>query len=288
MMQLHEACWLAFLVVVLVRGTVFTPAPMAWPLLAGWLALLAAFAWAWRQTRRPDARGRRWGWAYYPLAMNLAFTLLGPTIKDATAWRADDALAGLDALLVGENLSLRMEPWITPWLSDLMSLGYMSFMVLLFGALVFYLLRSPHLARCYRGLFTVYGLGFLGYVLVPAAGPYVAMAGRFSTPIEGGWPTALNALMVSRGSNHVNVFPSLHVAVSLFLWLTLLRDHRRLGLALTPLIVVLWASTIYLRYHYCIDLLAGAALAGASFLLADAGQRQGAPAGGLAAQSDPS
>jgi len=261
MIRLHESCWLVFLLAAGLRASVFSASPASWPLLLGWLALLSAFVWACRQTRKDSAIARRWGWAYYPLAMNLAFLLLGPTIKNATTWRADDLLLRVDTYLVGTNLSHRIEPWISPLLSDVMSFGYMFFMILLFGSMLFYLLASPHLERCYHGLFSVYGLGFLGYTFVPAAGPYVALADRFTTPVHGGWLTALNEQMVSTGSNHVDVFPSLHIAVSLFLWLTLLKDYRRLGVLLTPLLVVLWVSTIYLRYHYSIDLIAGAVLA---------------------------
>lgn len=267
MIRAHELCWLGFLIAAGMRTCVLSIAPTDWILLTGWFVLLAAFLWACRQTRKESASARRWGWAYYPVAMNLAFPMLGPTIKQATAWRADNLLLQIDTYLVGTNLSQRMESLVSPVLSEVMSFGYMFFMVLLFGSLLFYLLKSPHLERCYRGLFSVYGLGFLGYTAVPAAGPYVALADRFSLPIQGGWLTALNAQMVATGSNHVDVFPSLHIAVSLFLWLTLLKDHRRLGVWLTPLIVVLWVSTLYLRYHYCIDLVAGAVLAVGVFSL---------------------
>jgi hypothetical protein len=261
MIGLHELCWSLFLLIATLRATVLSVSPIDWPLCTGWLALLAAFVWACRQIRKDGTTARRWGWAYYPVAMNVAFLMLGPTIKNATPWRADALLQAIDTHLVGTNLSLRLQPWVSPVLSDLMSLGYMFFMVLLFGSLLFYLLRSPHLERCYRGLFSVYGLGFAGYAVLPAAGPYVALADRFAVPIQGGWLTALNAQMVVTGSNQVDVFPSLHIAVSLFLWLTLLKDYRRLGVLLTPLLVLLWASTIYLRYHYCVDLIAGACLA---------------------------
>jgi membrane-associated phospholipid phosphatase len=44
---------------------------------------------------------------------------------------------------------------------------------------------------------------------------------------------------------------------------------------LTPMMIVLWASTIYLRYHYCIDLIAGASLALGVYWLT-AGKQQAA------------
>jgi membrane-associated phospholipid phosphatase len=37
----------------------------------------------------------------------------------------------------------------------------------------------------------------------------------------------------------------------------------------SPLVLSLWVSTIYLRYHYLIDVVAGLFLAPASFLLAN-------------------
>ena len=193
MIRMHEICWLAFLIAAALRASVFSASPVIWALLFGWLVLLAAFFWAYRQTHKDTASARRWGWAYYPLAMNTAFPMLGPTIKNATSWRADDVLLQIDTRLVGTNLSQRLEPWISPMLSDVMSFGYMFFMLLLFGSMLFYLIKSPHLERCYRGLFSVYGLGFLGYTFVPAAGPYVALADRFSTPIHATLPTTLAA-----------------------------------------------------------------------------------------------
>ncbi len=259
-LELCEWCWGAFLVIVLMRCFMLSRHAPGGALLIGWLALVVGFIWSARTIRGTHAWAR-WGWAYYPVAFNTAFLLLGPTMHSSTTWRADAALQSIDAGLIGENLSLRLQPFVSAPLSELFSFGYMFFMALLLGCWLYYLIRSPHLARCYNGLFAVYGIGFAGYVLVPAAGPYVAMHDAFSVPIEGGLMTHLNALMVQQGSNHVDVFPSLHVAVSLFLWLTLLKDHRRVSVAIAPLVFLLWGSTLYLRYHYFIDIACGAALA---------------------------
>ena len=72
-----------------------------------------------------------------------------------------------------------------------------------------------------------------------------------------------NDAVVSRGSNGVDAFPSLHCAVTSYL---LMFDwwHRRwrFWIYLVPC-AGLWLATVYLRYHYAIDCLAGFALAGA-------------------------
>jgi membrane-associated phospholipid phosphatase len=111
------------------------------------------------------------------------------------------------------------------------------------------------------GLFSIYGLGFIGYSLMPAVGPCRAMAEQFTVPLTGWWVTKWNAAIVARGSNGVDVFPSLHCAVSSF-FLFFDRRHRpwRFKLYLVPC-VGLWFSTIYLRYHYLIDVICGFGLA---------------------------
>jgi len=119
----------------------------------------------------------------------------------------------------------------------------------------------PLAQRFWAGLFTLYGIGFLGYSLVPAAGPWVSLAGQFAVPLTGGWITDLNARVIGAGSNGVDVFPSLHCAVSAYCLFFDLRHKRWRFFAYVVPCVGLWLSTVYLRYHYLIDLVAGFALA---------------------------
>jgi hypothetical protein len=264
-LQVHEYAWGCFLLLGCVdightalKGT--TPATaLAWPVL---IAGLLAAVWATRQSR---TLVQRLGWAYYPLAMNLAYFAMGPIVKAATNWRADGLLQAADAHLVGENLSLRLEPYVSPHLCDAFSVGYMWFLVLLPLFYVGYLLKGQHLERCFRGLFLVYGIGFSLYVLFPAGGPYEALSSQFNVPLQGSVLTTFNLHMATTGSNHVDVFPSLHVGISVFIWLTLLKDYRRLAWATCPLLFLLWGSTIFLRFHYAIDVLCGALLASFAF-----------------------
>ena len=62
----------------------------------------------------------------------------------------------------------------------------------------------------------------------------------------------------------MDCFPSLHCAVSSYI-LFFDRRHRRwrFWLYLVPC-VGLWVSTLYLRYHYFVDLVAGFALSAAA------------------------
>ena len=200
--------------------------------------------------------------AYYIFAMNIAFQQMRTAIPAIRNYRADADLEAIDNWLIGKTPSLILEGWLHPALSDIMSCCYFLYLPYLAVSLIWYLFSQLHVAkRFYAGLFSLYGIGFLGYLCVPAAGPYIAMADRFLKPIEGGWLTTINATLISAGSNGTDVFPSLHCAVSCYI---LFFDRRfkpwRFYLYFLPCIG-LWISTIYLRYHYLIDLIAGFILA---------------------------
>ncbi len=212
------------------------------------------------------ARPTRMNWHlrlwYYPLVMNIVFPTMGSTAMKVSSHTFDPLLEHLDVALVGVTPSLRAQALVRPWLTEILSFCYLLFFPYLAFSVVQNARRGlPHFRGFIVGLFTIYAFGFLGYSWVPAAGPHLAMAERFTTPLTGWALTSLNARVVAEGSNGVDVFPSLHVAVSGFLlgfdWRHARWRHR---LYVVPC-VGLWFSTVYLRYHYLVDLLCGFALA---------------------------
>lgn len=208
--------------------------------------------------RRPTDRRWRHRLLYYPIAMNLVFLHLKVAVPHFHPGREDALLQAADRWLIGGNLSLWLQPHLNPFVTEFMSCCYFLFLPYLLFSFLLYLLGELDLCRrFYLGLFTIYGLGFFGYTLVPAGGPYLAMTDQFTVPLRGWWFTPWNAAFIARGSNGVDVFPSLHCAASLFM-LLFDRIHMRwrFRLYLVPC-VGLWASTIYLRYHYLVDVLVG-------------------------------
>ena len=207
---------------------------------------------------------------YYPVALQAGYFLLGPSMKVLGVAKADDLLQAVDHRLIGGNLCIALEPFTHPVLTDVMSACYLLFFpYLILSHLDFFRRDEDTLHRFCDGLYTIYAAGLVGYVLLPAAGPYVAMADRFHAPLEGGWLTRIHQAIVVSGTNGVDVFPSLHCAVTAFL---LFFDRRRAPGRYRALLVptaILWMSTIYLRYHYFIDVVSGFALAGAGLLLAE-------------------
>ena len=201
----------------------------------------------------------------YVILMNASYFRMAAVFAETHGVRHDALLQHADTLLFGRPLPLWFDGIAQPGFSDLLSFCYF----LLFphilvscGRQLVKLGRAPAEARAfYSGLFLIYAIGFIGYLFVPARGAWLDMPAAFRHPIAGGWITAFNQQIVEHGSNRVDVFPSLHVAVSAFI---LLFDRRfaiwRYRVYL-PAAIGLWISTVYLRFHYGVDVLAGALLA---------------------------
>jgi len=202
--------------------------------------------------------------------MNIVFRHMKTAIPKIHPQSMDTVLQHIDQLGIGTNLSLRLQPLVHPAITEIFSLCYILFFPYLLFSLIYYFCGDVALLKKFvSGLFTIYGIGFLSYSLLPAGGPYVSMADQFTKPLDGWWITKGNAAIVAAGSNNVDVFPSLHCAVSSYL-LFFDRRHRpwRFKLYLVPA-VGLWLSTIYLRYHYFIDVVCGFALAALGLCLAN-------------------
>jgi membrane-associated phospholipid phosphatase len=266
----HETAFgVLYLVVVgrlLLAGAAIT-AVIPWLCLAG-LSLAAVGLTARRSTV--------WTWrvrlGVYIVVMNLAYMAMGPTVAALGEPLRDPLLQRIDTRLFGAPLPLLLDGYARPWLTELLSACYFLLFPYILISSVRHLWRlRDHRAvslRFYAGFYFVYALAFVGYFFVPAQGPYLALATRFHQPLTGWWITRLNTAVVRDGSNHVDVYPSLHVAASATM---LFFDWRyapwRFRLYLVPAIG-LWVATIYLRYHYGVDVISGFCLAVAGLIVA--------------------
>ncbi len=172
----------------------------------------------------------------------------------------DALLQAADELLFGSLPALRLQSWRTPWLSELLSACYLSYQVFLHVALLGALAGPPaRAARLYRRVFCAVTVGLLGYLLLPARGPAAATPALFGS--GGAGPlSALNAWLVAQGSGVFDVFPSLHVLLSLVLLAHERREHPTRAALLAIVLPGIVLSTLYLGYHYAVDLLAAGLL----------------------------
>jgi membrane-associated phospholipid phosphatase len=169
----------------------------------------------------------------------------------------DAQLLGLDRRLFGETPALLFQRFVTPGLSNAMAVFYFLHLVLPPAlALLLYRRRRTLFREFLLAVVLAGCLGSVGYVTVPATGPAVAFPQLFAVPLTGGlYDPVTGILDLARAPR--DVFPSLHVGLStIVLWYGF-RRSRTTGFALVPLVLGNWVSTIYLRYHYLVDVFAG-------------------------------
>lgn len=197
---------------------------------------------------------------WYPSVMGLSFYTLATAVPLLGVVSADAQLAQLDHSLLGFTPAVALSALHWPWFTDLMVAAYLFFFyILIFGPGWYCVYDLPRFRACIAGLFTTYAFGFMGYTLLPAGGPHLSMTSL--PPLDGGWLTQAMLPVVNQGSNGVDVFPSIHCAASLYLLVFDFRHFRRRFWWLLLPCIALWMSTVYLRYHYVVDLLGGVVIA---------------------------
>jgi membrane-associated phospholipid phosphatase len=111
---------------------------------------------------------------------------------------------------------------------------------------------------------TCFFLGYLLYVLFPAAPPRLVLQTSYTKNLYG-YPQFFSRLNAEAFAllpvDSRAAFPSLHTAVTLVMLVCAWRHLRVWFFVALPFVVGLWVSTIYLRHHYAVDLLAGLLLA---------------------------
>ena len=205
-----------------------------------------------------------WRWRIrlliYPAAMYVSFYAMGVAIPLLGISKVDGLLLYWDRILLGETPAIIWEPWLKPRLEDVAMASYLFFFYYLIAGPGHYCVHNVRLFRkCMVGLFTMYGLAFMGYTILPAGGPHCYL--NFATPLQG--PLLLDWTLntVNAGSNSIDAFPSVHVAASLYLLLFDWKHWRRRFWWVLGPCLLLWFSALYLRFHYFVDLLVGAAVA---------------------------
>ncbi len=186
--------------------------------------------------------------------------------RDIDSW-----LIQIDLFLFGVHPTVWMERWVVPWFTDVMSLAYLSYYFLPLTLVVVLYIKNRKL-EFNESIFVLtfgYYASFIGYILFPAIGPRFTLTSFHSVPLEGTWITdfvrnTLNALE----HNKRDCMPSGHTQIVLMVLYLAYRYEKLLSCLFFPIICGLILSTVYLRYHYVIDLFAGVAFAIASLIIA--------------------
>lgn len=178
----------------------------------------------------------------------------------------DASLIAWDQYLLGFQPAIYLESFITPELTDFMYFSYSSFLIYIIMFTMYLYVRKNNTAfrETLVSVVLTFYIGYIGYVIFPAVGPKFNMSHLFETSLSGSFITdRLSFMMNYEISEYTrrDCFPSLHNGVIFLILLFAFKHQKRYAFLFLPFAIALFISTLYLRYHYFVDMIAGFLLA---------------------------
>lgn len=205
------------------------------------------------------------GW--YPVAlMGLTYKELTYLIPRIHPRDFDSVLAAIDHRIFGVHPTVWLEQFTWPALTEVLQLTYSTyyFLPIVLGVVLW---KTDSLEKFHFFVFIVvlgFYVSYLGYIAVPAIGP------RFLSSIAEAQTTPLTGLLFFQPVRRMldsaegitrDCFPSGHTELTLLVLYYARKFHRRTFWWLLPFGAGIVLSTVYLRYHYVVDVAAGALVA---------------------------
>ena len=221
--------------------------------------------------------------AFFPLVPILGIYDSLRFIPELNPGDRDDLLISIDRAVLGGDPSLWLERISTPWLTELLQVAYLVYYTLPIILLGILYRRQPCVAKeagqtrergrafdlCVVALLLSHYFAFTGYMAVPALGPRFALASMYRTDLTGLLATEpIRHFLDALEGIKRDAFPSGHVSAALISVYYMFRFTPRLAWCALPAVSLMILATLYLRYHYAADILAGGMLAALCVLLA--------------------
>lgn len=192
-------------------------------------------------------------------------------------FRAEFALMAIDRFIfAGHSPNVLLQGFLNPLAVDVFQLVYATYYPLFLTLLVLVGFGEyDRMASYLTSVAFLLSLTFIIYMLVPARSPYIiagipeySHVAGLTQAVQGG-PLAMHIRdgLHNAAGFKFDCFPSGHTAGAVLVFLSLYSWKKLAGLIAAPVCLALIFSTVYLQYHYVIDVIAGAGLAVAVFYL---------------------
>jgi membrane-associated phospholipid phosphatase len=207
---------------------------------------------------------------WYPLPyVSYCYKEMGTIIPSLGRPSADAALAHIDFAFWGANPTVWLERLNSPLLAEALEIVYSGFVpaVLLIAVLLWWRKRFAEF-RYYAFLIALgFLLSYVGYFLVPARGPRFLLGHLQTYDLHGVWLfNWLRTTLDRIESAHYDCFPSGHTEMTILAWWGSRAISPTLFRVMFAYTMGVIFATVYLRYHYTVDVLAGAILGGVLIL----------------------
>ncbi len=215
---------------------------------------------------------------WYPVpGIFLVFKEMHIIIQSIGSSDWDVVLIAIDHAMYGVHPTVWIGQFTTPLLTEILQIGYASYYFIMLAVGVEVFMRSDKEKFSYTLFIIVYGffLSYLGYAAFPAVGPRFTLHDFFTldADLPGLFLTtsirdflnagesipkgAINALALAQR----DAFPSGHTQMTLISLYLASQYRLRSRYVLYVFGTLLIISTVYMRYHYVIDVIGGVVFA---------------------------
>lgn len=171
----------------------------------------------------------------------------------------DATFIAIDTRIFGSEASLWMQKFISPGVTEWMMFAYVIYIPML-PILAFLCWRSAREGGIYDYLTNfvlVNILCYTGFILFPVETPMWHHPEKFVIPLEGGLFTQCGEWVRANIHEKGGGFPSPHCAMGTVMVVMIYRYWRHAFVISVPIVVTLYLSTVYCRYHYLWDAVSG-------------------------------
>lgn len=210
---------------------------------------------------------------FFPVTCVLViFDSLGWLVHYVNPEDIDPILIRLDYMIFNNYPTVMLDRIMSPLLTDILQIAYCTyyFIPISLGVILLWNNQRKEFNKTLFLILFCYYLSYLGYILMPALGPRFTINHLQTTELQG----LIIAEPMQRLLNQLegikrDAFPSGHTAIAVTVLYLSYKFKRRFFWILLPVVVALIFSTVYCRYHYVVDVIAGFGLTIITVLLGE-------------------
>lgn len=208
---------------------------------------------------------------FYPLLM-ICFFYSETDYYNNIIWNNfDPFLVKLENIVFGSQLSLQFSQTIHyRWFSELMHFGYFSYYIMILGIpLLYYFKRLHQFEKTMFIIILSFCFYYLIFIIFPSIGPQFYFPAKQTTVPEGYLFQKIMHLIIETAETETGAFPSSHVGLAIIFIILTAKHFKKVLWVLIPATMLLLLSTVYIKAHYGIDIIAGISSGGLFYIVSN-------------------
>lgn len=209
----------------------------------------------------------------YPILMfGPLYSITGGTMTLLFDSFQDPQLTMFEFALLGFHPTIYIDQHLlNRWVIEILSFCYFAYYVMVPGFFFPAFFKGDYeiIKRALSGVGLTYLVSYLVFVLYPIEGPRWHFANLYANELHGFLFRDIVEWVIGNGAVRGGAMPSSHTGVALAIMLYSFKYYRPFGWIMLPIVTGLALGTIWGRFHYISDVVAGSAIALASVWIAN-------------------